>query len=117
MLISLCSGLFKLSKMRLVGGGSRCSGTLEVLTGEGWRRVDPTSHIDVRTAGVMCEHLKCGRFINFNLSTHNDTKMTRIYLNCTLYMSVIPECTSSDLESSNTLILNCSGETFYFFKS
>ncbi|XP_055013971.1 antigen WC1.1-like [Boleophthalmus pectinirostris] len=49
------------SELRLVGGASRCAGTVEVsLRGE-WRRVDlPFRHWDQEAAAAVCRALDCG---------------------------------------------------------
>ncbi|KAM9317657.1 scavenger receptor cysteine-rich type 1 protein M160-like isoform 2-T2 [Pholidichthys leucotaenia] len=53
-----CSGP---EDVRLVGGDSRCAGTVEVKIGE-WRLASGTSWI-LNQAAVVCEHLDCGAVI------------------------------------------------------
>ncbi|XP_055011899.1 LOW QUALITY PROTEIN: deleted in malignant brain tumors 1 protein-like [Boleophthalmus pectinirostris] len=48
------------SEFRLVGGASRCAGTVEVkLRGE-WRRVEPYEHWDQEDTAAVCRDLDCG---------------------------------------------------------
>ncbi|XP_041826612.1 scavenger receptor cysteine-rich type 1 protein M160-like [Melanotaenia boesemani] len=56
------AGLTCSDPVRLVGGASRCSGTLEVKLGE-WRPVDG-SRWKLKTAAVICEHLDCGSAVS-----------------------------------------------------
>ncbi|NXK98823.1 DMBT1 protein, partial [Formicarius rufipectus] len=47
------------SSVRLVGGGSRCDGRVEILQHGTWGRV-LAEQWELREAGVVCRQLRCG---------------------------------------------------------
>uniref|UniRef100_A0A671UIH8 SRCR domain-containing protein n=1 Tax=Sparus aurata TaxID=8175 RepID=A0A671UIH8_SPAAU len=49
--------------VRLVGGNSRCAGTLEVKDGEEWKPVDDFEWT-LKTAAVVCRELDCGSAVS-----------------------------------------------------
>ncbi|NXU60131.1 C163A protein, partial [Horornis vulcanius] len=56
----ICSGF---SDLRLTGGDTSCSGHLKVKQEETWATVC-FSHIDFKTASVICNELECGQAVN-----------------------------------------------------
>ncbi|NWH64674.1 WC11 protein, partial [Geococcyx californianus] len=56
----ICSGF---SELRLTGGNTACSGHLEVKQEETWAVVC-FSHIDFKTASVLCNELECGQAVD-----------------------------------------------------
>ncbi|NWT91567.1 C163A protein, partial [Urocynchramus pylzowi] len=62
----ICSGF---SDMRLTGGDTACSGHLKVKKEETWATVC-FSHIDFKTASVICNELKCGQAVDTLRGTH-----------------------------------------------
>ncbi|NXJ97940.1 C163A protein, partial [Corythaixoides concolor] len=62
----ICSGF---SGLRLTGGDTACSGHLKVKQEETWATVC-FSHIDFRTASVICSELKCGQAVDILRGTH-----------------------------------------------
>ncbi|NXC12345.1 C163A protein, partial [Corythaeola cristata] len=56
----ICSGF---SGLRLTGGDTACSGHLKVKQEETWATVC-FSHIDFKTASVICNELKCGQAVD-----------------------------------------------------
>ncbi|XP_064266024.1 scavenger receptor cysteine-rich type 1 protein M130-like isoform X3 [Passer domesticus] len=62
----ICSGF---SDMHLTGGDTACSGLLKVKKEETWATVC-FSHIDFKTASVICNELKCGQAVDTLRGTH-----------------------------------------------
>ncbi|NWQ60922.1 WC11 protein, partial [Neopipo cinnamomea] len=62
----ICSGF---SGLRLTGGDTACSGNLKVKQEETWATVC-FSHIDFKTASVICNELECGQAVNTLRGTH-----------------------------------------------
>nr|XP_009930332.1 PREDICTED: scavenger receptor cysteine-rich type 1 protein M130 [Opisthocomus hoazin] len=62
----ICSGF---SGLRLTGGDTACSGHLEVKQEETWATVC-FSHIDFKTASVICNELECGQAVDILRGTH-----------------------------------------------
>ncbi|XP_056360222.1 antigen WC1.1-like [Oenanthe melanoleuca] len=62
----ICSGF---SDLRLTGGDTACSGHLEVQQEETWATVC-FSHIDFKTASVICNELECGQAVDTLRGTH-----------------------------------------------
>ncbi|NXD58523.1 C163A protein, partial [Corvus moneduloides] len=62
----ICSGF---SDLRLTGGDTACSGHLEVKQEESWVTVC-FSHIDFKTASVVCNELECGHAVDTLRGTH-----------------------------------------------
>uniref|UniRef100_A0A803WDL2 SRCR domain-containing protein n=1 Tax=Ficedula albicollis TaxID=59894 RepID=A0A803WDL2_FICAL len=62
----ICSGF---SDLRLTGGDTACSGHLEVKQEETWATVC-FSHIDFKTASVICNELECGQAVDTLRGTH-----------------------------------------------
>ncbi|XP_010571124.1 PREDICTED: scavenger receptor cysteine-rich type 1 protein M130-like, partial [Haliaeetus leucocephalus] len=55
----ICSGPADSASLRLVGGGSRCDGRVEILQRGTWGRV-LDDQWDVQEASVVCRQLRCG---------------------------------------------------------
>nr|XP_026653771.1 antigen WC1.1 [Zonotrichia albicollis] len=62
----ICSGF---SDMHLTGGDTACSGHLKVKKEETWVTVC-FSHINFKTASVICNELKCGQAVDILRGTH-----------------------------------------------
>ncbi|NWY50307.1 C163A protein, partial [Chionis minor] len=62
----ICSGF---SGLRLSGGDTACSGHLKVKQEETWAAVC-FSHIDFKTASVICNELECGQAVDISRGTH-----------------------------------------------
>ncbi|XP_068038887.1 antigen WC1.1-like isoform X5 [Anomalospiza imberbis] len=62
----ICSGF---SDLRLTGGDTACSGHLKVKKEETWATVC-FSHIDFKTASVICNELECGQAVDTLRGTH-----------------------------------------------
>uniref|UniRef100_A0A668A600 SRCR domain-containing protein n=1 Tax=Myripristis murdjan TaxID=586833 RepID=A0A668A600_9TELE len=57
-----CSG--RRGPVRLVGGASRCNGTLEMKRLGEWRPVGVQSELNLKTAAAMCRELDCGSAVS-----------------------------------------------------
>ncbi|XP_049909707.1 uncharacterized protein LOC126395947 [Epinephelus moara] len=101
-------GLTCSEPVRLVGGHSRCGGTLEVKQGD-WRPVigfypDWT----LKTAGVVCRDLDCGSAVSVGeREESSDRPVWRIDSDCVHSGSALRECATSS-SSSFVLNLTCS---------
>ncbi|NXL62292.1 C163A protein, partial [Chordeiles acutipennis] len=62
----ICSGF---SELHLTGGNTACSGNLRVKQEETWATVC-FSHIDFKTASVICNELECGKAVDILRGTH-----------------------------------------------
>ncbi|XP_039471065.1 scavenger receptor cysteine-rich type 1 protein M130-like [Oreochromis aureus] len=93
--------------VRLVGGASRCEGTLEVKNLGEWRSVHD-SHWTLRDAVVLCEHLDCGFPVSLQRSQESSMKSVwRIKPDCVQSGTPLGECATSDYDIS-ILNLACS---------
>ncbi|XP_059208675.1 scavenger receptor cysteine-rich type 1 protein M130-like [Centropristis striata] len=93
------------ASIRLVGGDSRCAGTLEVKQGE-WRPVRDT-HWSLKTAVAVCRELDCGSALSVELKTHRHIPMWSSSPDCVHFGSVFRECVKSDY-SHTSLDITCS---------
>ncbi|XP_044194436.1 collagen alpha-1(XII) chain-like [Thunnus albacares] len=103
---NLCNSINNLETVRLVGGASRCAGTLEMNQGE-WRPVYG-SHWTLKEAAVVCRELDCGSAV----STGSRKKpyrrsVWRIRSDCVQFGSALRDCAFPD-SSSSTVELTCS---------
>ncbi|XP_071359673.1 scavenger receptor cysteine-rich type 1 protein M130-like [Trachinotus anak] len=101
-------GLTCSEPVRLVGGASRCAGTLEVKQGE-WRVVDDYLWT-LQEAAVACRELDCGSGVSTG-SRKQSSYITvwRIRTECVEAGFTLRECSSSG-SSSSTVEITCSGE-------
>ncbi|XP_053197802.1 scavenger receptor cysteine-rich type 1 protein M130-like [Scomber japonicus] len=97
-----CSG-----PVRLVGGASRCAGTLELKQGE-WRPVSD-SYWTLKEADVICRYLDCGSAVS-KRSRNEDSyrSVWRIRSNCLHPGFELRDCVSSSDYSSSMVELTCS---------
>ncbi|XP_062417961.1 scavenger receptor cysteine-rich type 1 protein M130-like, partial [Pungitius pungitius] len=92
-------GLTCSEPVRLVGGASRCEGTLEVNQGE-WRPVDGFMW-NLKEADVLCRHLDCGSAVSIrDREESSERSVWRIHSDCLQSGSAVSECLSSDNSSS-----------------
>ncbi|XP_062274635.1 scavenger receptor cysteine-rich type 1 protein M130-like [Scomber scombrus] len=93
--------------VRLVGGASRCAGTLEVKQGE-WRPVMSYSDWTLEEAAVACRELDCGFAVSTGSRDESSVRpVWRIHPNCLQSGSALRDCASSDSSFSN-VELTCS---------
>eukprot|EP00064_Thunnus_orientalis_P019627 superscaffoldBa00004989_g19751 len=95
--------------VRLVGGASRCAGTLEMKRGE-WR---PVFYYDwtLKNAAAVCRHLDCGSAVSTgSISEASDRSVWRIRSECVQSGSALMDCASSD-SSSFIMEVTCSGKS------
>ncbi|XP_043557566.1 deleted in malignant brain tumors 1 protein-like [Chiloscyllium plagiosum] len=122
-------------RIRLVDGGSRCAGRVELYSSGTWGTVCDDSW-DLADAQVACNQLKCGQAINATISSWFGPGVGPIWLdnvNCSMNDSVVWECLAGPSSESNCnhkedagvicfeLRLtagfeNCSGRVKIFFK-
>ncbi|XP_075939041.1 scavenger receptor cysteine-rich type 1 protein M130-like [Anarhichas minor] len=92
--------------VRLVGGDSRCAGTLEVKLGD-WRPVDYYNWI-LKKAAVVCRELDCGSAVSMRQREESSERsMWGINPYCVQSGSALRECLTS-YSSSSILDLTCS---------
>ncbi|XP_027136212.1 scavenger receptor cysteine-rich type 1 protein M130 isoform X2 [Larimichthys crocea] len=100
-------GLTCSEPVRLVGGHSRCAGTLELkLLGE-WR---PVSYSDwsLKTAAVACRDLDCGSAVSVEQREESsDRSVWWIRSVCVQSGSALRDCATSSYSSSSILNLTC----------
>uniref|UniRef100_A0A669C4M7 SRCR domain-containing protein n=1 Tax=Oreochromis niloticus TaxID=8128 RepID=A0A669C4M7_ORENI len=91
----------------LVGGPSRCAGTLELKHLGVWRPMDG-SDWTIKAASVICEHLDCGSAVSVEWREDSTEKSVwKIQTDCIESGSAIKECLQLWL-SSFSLYLTCS---------
>ncbi|TDG98469.1 hypothetical protein EPR50_G00200690 [Perca flavescens] len=99
--------------VRLVGGASRCAGTLELKQGE-WRpvsyiTVDYYSDWTLKKASAACRELDCGFAVSIGgRKQSSDRSVWMIGSDCVESGSALRECVASS-SSSSILNLSCSG--------
>ncbi|XP_051263086.1 scavenger receptor cysteine-rich type 1 protein M130-like [Dicentrarchus labrax] len=107
-------GLTCSESVRLVGGGSRCAGTLELKQGD-WR---PVGGLDLASEGgrdwtlkeanVVCRNLDCGSAVSVGERKESSYRpVWLIYSDCVQSGSSLRECARSE-SSSSILKLTCS---------
>ncbi|NXM64279.1 C163A protein, partial [Illadopsis cleaveri] len=107
----ICSGF---SDLHLTGGDTSCSGHLKVKQEETWATVC-FSHIDFKTASVICNELECGQAVDTLRGTHLGDKHELIWqeeFHCVGNESHLADC-PRNLHQTNTCshdaIVVCSG--------
>ncbi|XP_067433198.1 scavenger receptor cysteine-rich type 1 protein M130-like [Thunnus thynnus] len=111
-------GLTCSEPVRLVGGASRCAGTLEVKRGE-WR---PVKYSDwnlrdyswsLKEAAVVCRDLDCGSAVSTGSTNEaSDRSVWWIRSDCVHSGSPLRECALSSSSSSSSIVeLTCSGKS------
>ncbi|XP_067433192.1 scavenger receptor cysteine-rich type 1 protein M130-like, partial [Thunnus thynnus] len=99
-------GLTCSEPVRLVGGASRCAGTLEMKLGE-WRPVDD-SDWTLKAAAAACRVLDCGSAVSTGSRNEASYRSVwRIRSDCVHSGSALRECASS-VSSSSIVELTCS---------
>ncbi|XP_074478808.1 scavenger receptor cysteine-rich type 1 protein M130-like [Sebastes fasciatus] len=100
-------GLTCSEPVRLVGGDSRCAGTLEVKQGD-WRQVgERYSDWTLKEAAVACSELDCGSAVSVEQIESSSRSMWSIRSYCVQSGSTLRECALSDT-SDSILNLTCS---------
>ncbi|XP_037617167.1 scavenger receptor cysteine-rich type 1 protein M130-like [Sebastes umbrosus] len=95
--------------VRLVGGDSRCAGTLELKHQGDWRPVSGSdSYWTLKEAAAVCRDLDCGSAVSVEQRDESsDRSMWRISSYCVQSRSTLRECAAS--HSSNYILnLTCS---------
>ncbi|XP_074492677.1 scavenger receptor cysteine-rich type 1 protein M130-like isoform X2 [Sebastes fasciatus] len=102
-------GLTCSESVRLVGGDSRCAGTLEVKYQGDWRPVrDGISAWTLKEAAVACRHLDCGPAVS--VGRRNESSLRSVWWirsDCVQSGSSLRDCATSD-SSLYILDLTCS---------
>ncbi|XP_038568488.1 CD5 antigen-like, partial [Micropterus salmoides] len=95
--------------VRLVGGASRCAGTLELKHQGEWRPVSYYYSVwTLKIAAVACRELDCGSAVSVGKRKESsDRPVWSIWSDCVLSGSVLRECVTSG-SSSSILDLTCS---------
>uniref|UniRef100_A0A668ALB8 SRCR domain-containing protein n=1 Tax=Myripristis murdjan TaxID=586833 RepID=A0A668ALB8_9TELE len=98
--------------IRLVGGASRCNGTLEVKHLGDWKPVD-VSHVqwNLKTAGAVCRELDCGSAVSAVRRQESSYRPAwMIIASCLQSGSALRECLKLQLQDTrNSLDITCSG--------
>ncbi|KAM9425916.1 scavenger receptor cysteine-rich type 1 protein M130-like [Pholidichthys leucotaenia] len=100
-------GLTCSEPVRLVGGDSRCGGTVEVKHLGEWR---PVRGVDwsLKTAAVVCEHLDCGSAVSVGERKESlERDVWEIYPRCVQSGSSLRDCVTSS-RSSSLQTVSCS---------
>uniref|UniRef100_A0A3B4FY56 SRCR domain-containing protein n=1 Tax=Pundamilia nyererei TaxID=303518 RepID=A0A3B4FY56_9CICH len=102
-------GLTCSEPVRLVGGASRCSGTLEVKHLGEWRPVD-VSDWTLEEAAVVCEQLNCGLAVSVGQRVESsDLPVWVMRPDCVQVGSSLRDCATSN-DSSSIVNITCSGK-------
>uniref|UniRef100_A0A3Q4IAN0 SRCR domain-containing protein n=1 Tax=Neolamprologus brichardi TaxID=32507 RepID=A0A3Q4IAN0_NEOBR len=100
------AGLTCSEPVRLVGGASRCAGTLEVKHLGEWRPVIGSDG-PLKAAGVFCEHLDCGSAVSMGPKKSSYRFVLTIKPDCFKLRSSLRECVEPSY-SSSVLSVTCS---------
>ncbi|XP_054455478.1 scavenger receptor cysteine-rich type 1 protein M130-like [Anoplopoma fimbria] len=106
-------GLTCSEPVRLVGGSSRCTGTLEVKQGD-WKPVYG-SDWTLKAASVVCEQLECSSPISVGRRENFNRSAWKINFNCFQSGSALRECVASG-SSSSILKFTCSDPAAFFIR-
>ena len=100
--------------VRLVDGGSRCAGRVEIKQQEEWRQVIAGPHWNMKTKAVVCRQLDCGSAVSTKrYDGDEDRPAWRLDLDCAGTESALGECGYVS-ERFNTFLIAeviCSGNT------
>ncbi|XP_049916737.1 scavenger receptor cysteine-rich type 1 protein M130-like [Epinephelus moara] len=108
-------GLTCSDPVRLVGGSSRCTGTLEVKRGD-WRPVDG-SDWTLMSAVAFCRNLNCGSAISAGRREDSSNRSAwKINFDCVHSGSALRECVTLLSWSSSTLELTCSDPAAFIIR-
>ncbi|XP_039472693.1 scavenger receptor cysteine-rich type 1 protein M130-like [Oreochromis aureus] len=100
------AGLTCSEPVRLVGGASRCAGTLEVRRGE-WRPV-AMEIWNLKDAAAVCGQMNCGSAVSVgNTQSSSQRSVWWVESLCVQAGYALKECASAD-HSSSTLDITCS---------
>ena len=101
--------------MRLVDGGSRCAGRVEIKHQEEWRRLDTWSFWSMRDAAVVCRELDCGSAVSTRrYDGDEDRRVWWFDSRCAGTESALRECGGVMDRGRNTsyvIEVICSGNT------
>ncbi|KAM9343950.1 scavenger receptor cysteine-rich type 1 protein M130-like [Pholidichthys leucotaenia] len=101
-------GLTCSEPVRLVGGDSRCSGTVEVKHLGEWRPVRGVGW-SLKTAAVVCEHLDCGSAVSVGKRKESSERdVWWIYHYCVQPGSSLRDCVTLSWSSSSLQTVTCS---------
>ncbi|XP_059187868.1 CD5 antigen-like [Centropristis striata] len=101
-------GLTCSEPVRLVGGDSRCAGTLELKHQGEWRPVDD-SNWNLKTATAICRELDCGSVVSVERRETSGRSVRRISSYCVLSGSALRDCATLASSSSLYIVnLTCS---------
>uniref|UniRef100_A0A8D0A8P2 SRCR domain-containing protein n=1 Tax=Sander lucioperca TaxID=283035 RepID=A0A8D0A8P2_SANLU len=98
--------------VRLVGGASRCAGTLELQYHRYWRPVGGYYYPgwNLKKADAVCRELNCGSAVSVEERQESSVRSVwRIRSECVRYGYALRKCATSD-SSSSILDLTCSGK-------
>ncbi|XP_078100327.1 scavenger receptor cysteine-rich type 1 protein M130-like [Sander vitreus] len=103
-------GLTCSEPVKLVGGASRCGGSLEVKHNGEWRRVDYyNSGWSLKIAAAACRELDCGSAVSVAREASSGRCVWVIWSDCVESGSALRECATSD-SSYSFHNLTCSGK-------
>ncbi|KAM8761542.1 scavenger receptor cysteine-rich type 1 protein M130-like [Acanthopagrus schlegelii] len=93
--------------VRMVGGDSRCAGTLELKHQGEWRTVSET-YWNPKTAAVVCRELDCGSAVSVRQREESSARLLwRIWSKCLQSGSAMRDCVTSGY-SPSVLSFTCS---------
>uniref|UniRef100_A0A3Q3LSQ2 SRCR domain-containing protein n=1 Tax=Mastacembelus armatus TaxID=205130 RepID=A0A3Q3LSQ2_9TELE len=94
--------------VRLVGGNSRCAGTLEVKHKGDWRPVGDDEWT-LKTANVACRQLDCGSAVSIEKEEFSVGQVWTSNSKCVQSGSALRDCVQT-ISNKHILNLNCSGK-------
>ena len=101
--------------MRLVDGGSRCAGRVEMKHKEEWRQLFSVSTWSMKTAAVVCRELDCGSVVSIRRYDGDEYRpVWEFTSDCAGTESALRECGLSGelgLHISTVREVICSGNT------
>uniref|UniRef100_A0A3Q3AAP6 SRCR domain-containing protein n=1 Tax=Kryptolebias marmoratus TaxID=37003 RepID=A0A3Q3AAP6_KRYMA len=97
--------------IRLVGGGSRCNGRLEIKYRGEWKEVDGYYFWTLSFAGEVCKQLDCGSRVSIRRrKKDDDEEVWRLNEDCD--GSSLTKCVAGITDSSRSTEVTCSGKPF-----